>query len=199
MPVLYRNRCLVCEVEMRRKREDQRFKIGHNTCKKEYQRFPGVYDPLESILFTTRAESDSTPLETLDSSGSKVDPCAVLPRKMFWREKRKRGAAGTGNPTWASADCQVPIRPRARVDPVRDCQKSRGRSLVANAMIAAPEDRAEIAGRLVAEVVNRSRVGRTAKPRTEMTRRSPWRAHHPAPWRHHRRYCCRIPERRWPR
>jgi hypothetical protein len=79
MPVFYRNRCLVCEDEMRRKREDQRFKIGHNTCKNEYQRFRGL------------AESDSTPLETLDSSGSKVDPCAVLPRKMFWREKKGRG------------------------------------------------------------------------------------------------------------
>jgi hypothetical protein len=89
--VFYRSRCLVCEDPMRRKREEQRFKSGHNTCKKEYQRFPLVYDLLESILATTLAEIDSRHLETLDSSGSKVDPCAVLPRKMFWREKKGRG------------------------------------------------------------------------------------------------------------
>jgi hypothetical protein len=72
--VFYRSRCLVCEDAMRRKSEGQRFKSGHNTCKKEYQRFPGVYDPPESILATTLAESDSPPLETLDSSGSKSGP-----------------------------------------------------------------------------------------------------------------------------
>ena len=40
----YLSRCLVCE-EMRRKREDQRFKSGHVVCRREYSRFPGAYDP----------------------------------------------------------------------------------------------------------------------------------------------------------
>ena len=90
MPVFYRNRCVVCEDEMRRKREDQRFKIGHNTCKQEYQRFPRVYDPLESI-FGYYHESDSTPLETPDSQRVKSGPVRRLtPQNVLAREKGAR-------------------------------------------------------------------------------------------------------------
>jgi hypothetical protein len=40
----YRFRCLVCEDQMKRKREGQRLKSGHIRCYNEYRRFPHVYD-----------------------------------------------------------------------------------------------------------------------------------------------------------
>ena len=46
-------------------------------------------------VFRGLAESDLTPLETLDSSGSKVDPCAVLPRKCSGARKGARLVLGT--------------------------------------------------------------------------------------------------------
>jgi len=39
----YRSRCLVCEEQMHRKTELQRFKSGHAVCRAEYHRFPHVY------------------------------------------------------------------------------------------------------------------------------------------------------------
>jgi hypothetical protein len=39
----YRSRCLVCEEQMHRKTERQRFKSGHAVCRAEYHRFPHVY------------------------------------------------------------------------------------------------------------------------------------------------------------
>ena len=40
----YRSRCLVCEDQMRRKSDRQRFGSGHRTCQSEYRRFPHVYE-----------------------------------------------------------------------------------------------------------------------------------------------------------
>ena len=40
----YRNRCLVCEDSMRRKRESQKLGSGHKLCEREYRKFPRVYD-----------------------------------------------------------------------------------------------------------------------------------------------------------
>jgi hypothetical protein len=88
--VFYRYRCLVCEEAMRRKREDQRFKIGHNTCKKEYQHFPHVFDYIGvNPGYPTGVAMSAS--QTLDSSGSKVAVGDDLPRKMFWRDKAGRG------------------------------------------------------------------------------------------------------------
>jgi hypothetical protein len=43
--IFYRSRCLVCEEPMQRKSEQQKFKSGHSTCRREYRHFPHVYVP----------------------------------------------------------------------------------------------------------------------------------------------------------
>ena len=46
----YRSRCLVCEDQMRRKSDRQRFGSGHRTCQSEYRRFPHVYELWSRLL-----------------------------------------------------------------------------------------------------------------------------------------------------
>jgi hypothetical protein len=57
---------LVCEEQMQRRRENQRFKSGHKVCDAEYRKFPRAYDfPVQSVpspTFSDRppAKADKT-------------------------------------------------------------------------------------------------------------------------------------------
>jgi len=60
----YRHRCLVCEEEMQRKQENQRFKSGHGVCKAEHRRFPHAYDWPKPVKTTTGTSDARDPLKT---------------------------------------------------------------------------------------------------------------------------------------
>ena len=65
----YRSRCLVCEEQMQRRRENQRFKSGHKVCEAEYRKFPRAYDfPVQSVPLPTF--SDRPPAKA-DKTGLK--------------------------------------------------------------------------------------------------------------------------------
>jgi hypothetical protein len=96
----YRSRCLVCEDEMQRKQENQRFKSGHGTCKAEYRRFPHVYDwpkaskPVEMPACSSDAQH---PLRSAHSTGLKSAHNGDRPKAHCLREWRWGGDPENGD------------------------------------------------------------------------------------------------------
>ena len=83
----YRSRCLVCEEQMQRRRENQRFKSGHKVCEAEYRKFPRAYDfPVQSVplpTFSDRppAKADKTGFAEALQSHPYVPRCL---REWWW-------------------------------------------------------------------------------------------------------------------
>jgi hypothetical protein len=77
----YRSRCLVCEEQMNRKTEQQRFKSGHAICRAEYQRFPHVYAWEPPI--PTKCEQDARSAH-LAGIESRISPTHRCLRELGW-------------------------------------------------------------------------------------------------------------------
>jgi hypothetical protein len=97
----YLRRCLVCEAEIRRKRDDQKFGSGHATCRAEYRRFPHVYDLSGRSLGNHPGDARL--------GGRNADKIRVE-RRTFWRDEQGRGWR------WEEGECfegtTVPIELR---------------------------------------------------------------------------------------
>src|SRR5262249_49879711 len=81
---------MVCEEQMQRRRENQRFKSGHKVCEAEYRKFPRAYDfPIQSIPLPTF--SDRPPAKA-DKTGIRFGleghpPTAHCLREWWWDDQ----------------------------------------------------------------------------------------------------------------